>query len=430
MYIYKPNPVCLPIGSVIKRAIPKSQSLTKDKKARLDFRTIFYDVFIDRETRQLRAIGPRLYNLKHELFPLTLFVEGEKVKFRIDQIERLVFLESNQLPESLPDLAKVTFKFKIFDETLDLNWRHDELCVSNYDDCRLTITTLQKDNHFEWISDWVLWHHRLHDVKRLVLYDNGSSGQTNLINCLKSLESYVKIVFVDWSFPYGSEPFEFAQHGSLNHCRLKFSIPNSFCINLDVDEYLVIKKNISLLEYSTCNLKYPTPGTVTFQEYLVPNIRDKVKNDVARFFDFPYRFKNVGDTRTGEQWEEFGRMKYIYMFGAVGYNATHRTISEKNKMFSKRYSWKLRVNFHVLKFWRECTRRFVNYRSAKPRIDTYHASENELFFLHFLGLNTGWKTTPITIPTKFNSNAHIKEPLITKLARKARLITRQHKYED
>ena len=338
MYIYKPNPVFLPEEIKTQRELPNSQIIDKTQIVKLDTKTVFYDIFLDRYTRRLNGIGPRLFNLKKEIFPLTIVVNGVHVDFRLNQIDRLVFLESNPLPERLLDTITITLWFKNFKQEIILNWRHDNNQLSRFDQIPLTITTLQKDNQLVWIRDWILWHRRLHDVRRVVLYDNGSADQEMLAACLRLLEPDVQIILVHWPFPHGVMPYKHAQHGSLNHCRLKFSISNSYCVNLDADEYLVNMTNNTLLEYLNRNLKQPKPGAVIFQEFLVPNIVNIQQNRILRCFDFPYRFRQLGYSRDGVVWDSFGRTKYIFQFGNIGYNAAHRTISEKNQSFAKRYN--------------------------------------------------------------------------------------------
>ena len=136
---------------------------------------------------------------------------------------------------------------------------------------RLTLTTVQKDNPIEWVHDWLLWHHRAFGVQRLILYDNGSKNLDELVAQFSSKSFELEIVLVDWPFPHGAEPYKYCQLGSLNHCRLRFSVPKGYCINLDVDEYLVASEN-NLLNFLDSRLQYPAPGAIVLNEFLIPNI--------------------------------------------------------------------------------------------------------------------------------------------------------------
>ena len=97
--------------------------------------------------------------------------------------------------------------------------------------------------------DWINWYNRLHDVNRFVLYDNGSANLKNMIKAIKSLDLEVTVVLVDWPFEYGVKPYMLAQSGALNHCRLYFPVSSGYCINADIDEYLVNESGQSLAQY-------------------------------------------------------------------------------------------------------------------------------------------------------------------------------------
>ena len=106
MYIYKPNSVVLPPNSKTKRIFPTTDRLYEatnmDTRVDLydvmpspyvyntlarnsDTRTVFFDVYIDWNTKILYGIGPRLFNLENELFPMEIFVNGNNTEFKIYQ---------------------------------------------------------------------------------------------------------------------------------------------------------------------------------------------------------------------------------------------------------------------------------------------------------------------------------------------------------
>ena len=423
MYIYQPKSVHLPTESGIRRIIPNLQKFAEGELKKFDSRTIFFDVFLDTSQRKLLALGPCLLNLKKEILPLEVSVDDQPIKFRLDEVERLVFFESQELPTNLNENFSLKFKFKTFVRTLELNINESNAWVRESEDAHLTISTLQKDNHIEWIEDWVKWHSRLYGVKRLIFYDNGSSNREKLLRRLSHLEDEVKVIFVDWNYPYGLEQYECAQPGSLNHARLAFPIRNSYCINLDIDEFLVMLNNQHLVEYLDQKLSKPTLGAVIFSQYLVPNIIHTQSEKIPRFHQFPYRFRHFGKPSRNQAWSEVMRMKYIYHFDRIGYNGTHRTMSDKNNLFSKRYSVSHRLKFYLKKCLREPFRYFLLQRVPKPKIDACHASKDEIFFFHFVGLNTGWRTQRKPKKESYDEKLHIEEPLILQLAKKVDLVT-------
>ena len=214
------------------------------------------------------------------------------MKFRLYHVDRLVFLESEKPLNSIPSSVVVTFQFNTFEKTIEVDWLRDEKQLEQYDNISLTISTLQKNNYVEWISDWILWHSRLYDVKRIVLYDNESSNQKQLMKYLKTLEPEVQIVFVCWPFPYGSKAsYMFCQHGTLNHCRLKFPISSSYCINLGIDEYLVLRTSDSLKIFLDQKLNLPKLGVLIVKQNLVPSLTNQPSESIVRCFNFTHRFR-------------------------------------------------------------------------------------------------------------------------------------------
>ena len=421
MLIYTPNSIILPLDLEIEREIPYSFQLTNSDKTKQDTKTIFYDVFIDKRTRQLRCIGPRLYNLRKELFPLTIRVGNRVVSYRYYEIEHIFFLETTNLVTNLPKIIEIEFSFKCYKKTVALNWQRDEHRISAYDNIPLTISTLQRDNHIEWIGDWLLWHRRLYDIRRVVLYDNSSSNREQLINFLRVLKSELQIIFVDWPFPHGVKPVKHAQRGSLNHCRLRFPVSRGYCVNLDVDEYLVKSECENLLDFLDRTLKYPSPGAVLFHSTIVPNVLGSDQRGIPRFFNFLYRHRNAKYSWIEKKWERISPMKYIYQFDNIGYNGTHRTNSEKNRSFGKRYSIFCKTRHLVKKCHWKLSQQCSRHPSEKPKIDSCHASDSELFYFHFLGLTTGWQKFSHKLPERFNCDKHVQEPLIAKLAKLAKL---------
>ena len=421
MLIYQPKPVVVPADSGIVREIGPPTPFTAQERQRIDTRTIFYDIFKGPYGRRLHAVGPRLFNFKQELLPMQVFADGAPMQFQLYEIERIVFLETEELPNSSGGATVVELKFKTFSTQVEVDWDIAGAESAKHGSVRLTMSTLQKENPFEWIRDWLHWHVRLHGVQRLILYDNGSRDRDALLARLPELEAEAEIIFIDWPFPYGVPPYEYAQQGSLNHTRLLFGERGGYCLNMDIDEYLVKPDGGCLLDYVSDRLGKSELGAIAFSQRLIPNIADQPRTDPPRCFEFSYRFKKTGYSLTGESWNEIGRMKYVYQFDKIGYNATHRTASEKNKEFSKRYGLAHRLKFIFAKVMREVFGRFIGDRLPKARIDACYAAQDELFFYHFLGLNTGWNSLPLIEEAGFDENIHVQEELIMELSKRAGL---------
>ena len=447
MYIYHPNSVVLPPNSEIKRNFPTTNRLQEvtnmdtgvdlhdvmpstyqyEILARnIDTRTVFYDVYIDRNKKILYGIGPCLFNLENELFPMEIFVNGNNTEFKIYQQGKLFFIKSKRLPGSLPKSVHIEFVFKSFTHSMSLDLQQWQQSIESNGNAPITMSTLQKDNDIQWVIDWILWHRRLHNVERIVLYDNESTNRTELIENLKALEPEVNIIFVDWPFPYGISPYKATQHGSLNHCRLRFPIKHGYCINLDIDEYLVRSGEKNLLDYLNTSLNYPFPGACYVKECKVPNITKSNCIGVPRVLDFYFRFRKFGHHPTKEFTRHY--MKYIYKFNIPYYFDVHRTQLGKHDIFEQKLNFLKRIHYYYKKFlwkikrhWLKRKNTTLDWKHKFQPFDSHYADESEFYFFHFLGLSTNWKKLPLKGTVEFNSELHIKEPLIEDLCKKLRL---------
>ena len=422
MYIYHPNSIEIPANFKHQRIIPYPPEVTHPNRTMEDVKTIFHDVFVSPTTKKLYCIGPTLYNLKGILFPIKVFINGQEIKLHYYQIERLFFLESSPLSTDMSKVLTINFQFRDFSKKIFIDLQKDENCYASYSDSRLTISTLQKDNHIEWISDWILWHKRLHNVNRVVLYDNGSSNLRQLIQFLPSLEPEVKIILVSWPFPFGVQPYRSAQHGSLNHCRLKFPVSGGYCLNLDLDEYLVNCQKEQLLQYLDQNLKEPSPSVVIFKSKIVPNTVSNLRNNPPRCFDFKFRISHSADiVKKNEQGKYF---KYVFKYERTGYNSPHKTRSHRNIRFLKTYGFFHLLSFYVRKIiWRGLKELF-HVKLKKPQIDSFIAPRSDFYYFHFMGLTTGWRGE-IKIKSFYGLDqaSYRPEPTIETLAKKAELIS-------
>ena len=412
--IYEPNSVLIPDDSPVQKIIPLFSEYAPSDQEFVDSNTLFYDIFLDPISNRLIGLGPALLNLKKDLFPMTISCNGLTLKHKLDQIKGILFLRSEPLSQPRLSPFPIELSFKTFDQTLVIDPSVEKKSTSRPTENRLTLTTLQKENPLPWISDWLLWHHRKFGVQRLVLYDNNSKNRDALLALLKSMPIQMEIVFVDWKFPYSHRPHLYCQLGSLNHCRMRFPVYQGYCINLDIDEYLM-HNTTNLLSYLDSHLRYPAPGAVIMSEYLIPNISTESNLNLVRCFNFRYRATDYGYGNSGRMWNKFGRTKYIYSFDNLGFNSNHSTDSGKNSSFSKRYSTRAKLVYILKKILWEVTKKFVRFRYQKPRIDAIYSQQSELCFFHFQGLNTGWKYGPPK-QVSFDPEIHKIEPRIANMA--------------
>ena len=90
--------------------------------------------------------------------------EDKALKFSLNEIKSLCLLEI-EAPREIQDPTKL-LKFEFPDFSVDLEIDTSRSIETRLNDLshRLTINNLQKDNHIEWIEDWIKWHSRLHNV--------------------------------------------------------------------------------------------------------------------------------------------------------------------------------------------------------------------------------------------------------------------------
>ena len=413
LQFYKPNPVVIPKDSPVQKRFPRLYEIPSGEETKIDTATLFYDIFLDPSANRLIGLGPAFLNLKKDLVPMSLICRGSKLNYELEEIKGVTFFQSETLNEIPNSQFNVDFQFEAFNQTVVIDPIFDMKFRSS-PDYRLTLTTVQKDNPIEWVHDWLLWHHRAFGVQRLILYDNGSENLDELIAQMSGKSFELEIVLVDWPFPHGVEPYKYCQLGSLNHCRLRFPVPKGYCINLDVDEYLVASEN-NLLNLLDSRLQYPTPGAILLKQFRVSNIISDNRLNPARVSEFSHRNIVPGYQGDHKYLNRFGRSKYIYSFENIGFNGKHSTDSLKYGLFAQRYSIGGKI-LHLLKkaLW-ESTKNLLRFRIPKPRIDAIYATESELCFFHFTGLNTGWQLGPPK-SVRYDSKEHVLEPRIAKIA--------------
>ena len=259
---------------------------------------------------------------------MSIIYQGNTLKYKLEEIKGIRLFRSKILNE-VPTLQfEVGFHFETFNQTVAIDHNFDMKFRSNPSSYTLTLTTVQKDNPIEWVHDWLLWHHQAFGVQRLILYDNGSENLDELIPQLSNRSFELEIVLVDWPFPYGAEPYEYCQLGSVSHCRLRFPVPKGYCINLDVDEYFVASEN-NLLNFLDSRFQYPAPGAIVLNEFLIPNIVGDNRSNPARVSHFTHRNFVPGYQGDYKYLNRFGRSKYIYSFENIEFNDKHSTDSLK-----------------------------------------------------------------------------------------------------
>ena len=287
---YVPRSVIMPECYGIKRDLITDLD-ELDDTSDYDDDTIFYDVFIQPQSRYLVALGPPLLNLERHLLPVETYVGTGRelcsgpLGYEINRYERFNALKY-KLPSKYTNVDELSVRF-VFNNGLT---REMVAVTSPQEPVFLSMTTQQKNNRIEWMLDWALYHWKL-GVELLILYDNGSDNLDEIVSAFEGLDEGPQIVMVHWPFKYGpprSFGTNFCHTAQLNHAHLFFS-QTTWSINLDVDEYVRLESPGSNL-VSDLRAQPPSIGLLRIDSYWVPNIGQKVAG-VRTVRDFPHRDK-------------------------------------------------------------------------------------------------------------------------------------------
>lgn len=259
----------------------------EEVRAQHDLRTIFYDVFLDRESR-LRAVGPPLVNLKKHVFPMRVRLESSERSYRSPAAmgARNGYRVSTydfglQAPVSSQPVAL----------HVDANRMAEleaEIAPFELDAVQVQLVTLQRDNEAPWIRQWAEYYARI-GCKRVVLYDNNSRDTSIYTAIARELEGLCDVLVIPWNFPYGptrSWQNMFCQCGSLTHVALAVG-ESEWIANFDVDEYLMPPAEHESIQQFLDETVRPWHGFVRFDSHIFPNIRDSTGLPCGR--DYVYR---------------------------------------------------------------------------------------------------------------------------------------------
>ena len=383
--VYTPQSVLLPPELGIERSFDE-YDISPEQDALCDHRTIFCDVFLSPDRRELHCIGPPFGSLGK---PKMVKVEGSERDFSIDiphigRIFSLVRIDIHEHEVETELHVEVAFRRFAVEFVCTNNDRPMRYPV------RLTLSAIQKDNDPQWIADWCTWHHRVHGVERIVIYDNGSEGWDGAyysgldgLDCLVGFE----LIVVKWDFPFGPPDrldLNFAQPAAVNHCRLTFGSTSAWLINLDIDEYLYNASPTKLVSYLGGE-EYADRLGVYLKSYVVPFTVDK---SPRRCFDSAVRFRRV----------ENGGQKYIFKPALAQFCGTHwvqaanLSVAEKARIAILGSLQRRNFTRRTLRLLARLKRAVANRGNVVPASKGgASAEEPDLFFYHFRALNTGWK---------------------------------------
>ena len=377
---YTPQPVFIPQTIDAERAAP--DGLSDAARAQCDRKTLFYDLAPSSDPDVIVCVGPPFLNLGA---PLAIAAQGRPVDFAVEEPRRDKRTSTTRIRlgnHGSAPAVHLRFSFREFHVETIYSPVSPVPLLRRVD---LTLAAIQKNNDVQWIRDWCAWHHRAHDVERIFIYDNGSENIDDVSRTLAAV-SGPELVLVRWNYPYGPPgifPYNFAQTGFLNHCRLVFGGATAWCINLDVDEYLYSSSGDPLLCYLR-DRRYRRRQNFFIRSYVVPMTTDV---EPRRCCDSPWRFRAVNDRAR----------KYVYRPHGAQFNGVHKLVTRPRHSAVSRDERSASAFITLAKssrigrfLLRTAIRAVRLFRNAAVGLGL-RRKKGVLFFFHFRGLNTGWK---------------------------------------
>ena len=379
---YRPRSLMIPedMGLVRDGRFIYPGAATSEVELPIDSRTIFFDVFSSSVAKKIIAIGPEMRNLRDELLPLKILCGGRELKYKMEnQLDytkkwggsglTILYIED---PRLKPDEGvELTFCWRSFEQELSIG-------PPPFRDCRFTdftLMTVQKNNPPVWVSDWCRFFNRVHNVSRIVLYDNDSSNLEVLKPELQGLSKEMEIHLVYWNFPYGPPNSAFAQRGALNHLYWNLKDRSNYFLNFDIDEYLVNRTSYSLSKYldRTISSKIPSLRVTNYNVPSTPQLKALKRR--LRVNDCEYRFKHGLPSIS----------KTIFKGSGIKFVSVHRNLVDLPRWVQNLLVHRLRLYETFNWLWLKFKLPIGPYKLEKQ------ASPDELYFNHYKSLTTGWK---------------------------------------
>lgn len=283
--VVHPSPMVLPEGAELRREPPRAPADRQpDYLERFDDRTLYYDTFSCGEDVVLS--GPPMRNLKPWVTSATLLIDARPPLGAV----------------SLKDWGRTqrsSVAGAARGRTLTLRGEGLELSSEvGSDEAKLfagkkVLVTMSKNNELIWILDWLRFHHEMHGIDAVIIYDNDSSiyRPAELAAAVGSAPGIVAAVVVPWPFPYGPGggpkdkwDSDFCQYSALEHARHRFLRDAAGVINADVDELVVTADGRSVLDHAAES----ETGIVRYQGRWVMKVTEERMdpNRQRRFADY------------------------------------------------------------------------------------------------------------------------------------------------
>lgn len=215
-----------------------------------DFDTLFYDVYFDRSTSQVVLVSPPLLNFKRLIEDTEFFIDEHAVQINsVVDISRgsLIFIDAEDYtPQQL------SFQHPRFSGEVQINCTSlDAFAGKN------AVYAISKNNHLEWIIDWLTYYANAHDANAVVLYDNASTDYTidELTQAITSVQGIDTVAIGRANFPFGPRGTSntdykslFLQRTMAEIGRRRLLLKSRAVLNVDIDELMYSHSRQSIFD--------------------------------------------------------------------------------------------------------------------------------------------------------------------------------------
>jgi hypothetical protein len=216
-----------------------------------DYDTIWNDI-IQISQKTILLIGPPLYAVASWMQEHCKFLDvyGNEMPWQYYEMDRVahIRISTNEYHR------KILLKTPYDEHVLYVDYPH------RYFENQKVIVTISQNHPIEWLKQWIDYHHVVHNVDGLLLYNNRSTIYTTeeLGNALNREDMTIKVL--DYDVPFGVMgggtwewqgkkgtylPWDsdFSQYVMLEHAKWKYLYCARLAINADTDELLIVKNS-------------------------------------------------------------------------------------------------------------------------------------------------------------------------------------------
>ena len=224
----------------LRKNFPNLKILEKSKIKNIEEAADWYTIFVSSirvSDDKVLFVGPPLLNFNKHIE----FYDG-----------------NNKLQHKLYNSAKYsTVYVTTKSDTIDLHFNGEKSHVeilnrSEKFKNQIMISTMISDEPMCWVSQWIQYNFKVHDIKSFVIFNNQSKTYTNdeLKNYLIENHPYINLEVEDMCIPYGIRSKEFShnytQQVGLEYCKQMYAWCAKAFVNIDVDELLAFRKGINI----------------------------------------------------------------------------------------------------------------------------------------------------------------------------------------